>query len=146
MTCCYLQHQLLVLRHTCHHTLVTNTNECLHLSVTYIIIRRLSTRHHSEYHELLVLSLCEREVEFWYRINVSLDSLADLLCIAFCVSKTNQRVIIGNTPNKSSTHAISKGAHTLAPALRFLNLQSHLLIVFCCLTYQLANVKYFHRS
>ena len=138
------QYQFLMFRHTCYYTLVTNTYKGLHLSITDVIVRSLNTRHYIEHHKLFVFALGERQFEVGNRINVALDCLADLLRIAFCISKTNQRVVIGNAPYKFTTNAIGKSTHAFAPALWLLHLQSLLLIVFCCFAYQLANIEYFH--
>ena len=130
-----LQHQFLVFRHACHHALVTYTHKSLHLTITNVIVRSLSTRHYIEYYKLLVLALGERKLEVWYRVDVTLDSFADFLRITFCISKTNQRIVIRDTPHEFTTNAIGKGTHALAPTLRFLHLQSLFLIVFCCFAY-----------
>ena len=73
-----------------------------------------------------------------------LDGFANFLCITFCIDKSNQRIIISDTPHEFSANSIGKGTYTFTPALRFLHLQSLLLIVFCCFSYQLANIKLFH--
>ena len=73
-----------------------------------------------------------------------LDGFANLLRIAFCIGKPNQRIIISDTPHEFTANAVGKGTHTLTPALWFLHLQSPLLIVFCCFAYQLANIELFH--
>ena len=130
-----LQHQFLMFRHTCHYTLVTYTHKSLHLTITNVIVRSLSTRHYIEYYKFLVLALGKRKLEVGNRVNMTLDSLANLLRIAFSVSKTYQCVIISNTPYEFTTNTIGKGTHALAPTLRFLHLQSLFLIVFCCFAY-----------
>ena len=73
-----------------------------------------------------------------------LDSFANFLRIAFCIGKSNRRIIISDTPNEFSANSVGKGTYTLTPALWFLHLQSLLLIVFCCFAYQLAYIELFH--
>ena len=68
------------------------------------------------------------------------DGFTYRLCIALCIGKSNQRIIVSYTPNKFASYAIGKGTHTLAPALWSLDFQNQFFIVFCSFAYQLADI------
>lgn len=70
--------------------------------------------------------------------------LTTIISNAFCVGKSNQRIIISDTPHEFTANTVGKCTYTFTPTLWFLHLQSLLLIVFCCFAYQLAYIKLFH--